>query len=85
MKGYKDYAVARQSKDEKEPTKVRSADFLFETPVVYERSATSHRVEITNLTVPQSAVELQVVALSRALSDGECKTRCSSLGRTKLR
>jgi len=78
-------AVAGRSKDEKEPTKVQTADFVFETPVIYERSATSHRVEIANLTVPQSAVELEVVALSRALIDGECKTLCSPCGRVKLK
>lgn len=78
-------AVTNQPKDEKEPTRVRTAGFPFQTPVVYERSATSHRVEIENLTIPESAVELQVVALSRALIEGECKTLCSPLVRTKLR
>jgi len=78
-------AVTHQPKDEKEPTQVRTAGFPFETPVVYERSVTSHRVEIENLTIPESAVELQVVALSRALIEGECKTLCSPLVRTKLR
>ena len=77
-------AVTNQPKDEKEPIQVCTDGFPFQTPVIYERSATSHRVEIESLTIPESAVELQAVALSRVVIDGECKTLCSPLGRAKL-
>ena len=77
--------VTNQPKAAKEPTIVRTAEFPFETPVVYERSATSHWIEIENLDVPESAVELQVAALSRVLVGNECKTLCSPVARAKLR
>ncbi len=59
------------------PAEVRADGFPFETPVAYERSAKRHWIEIENLAIPESAAELQVVALSRALVDGQCKTLCS--------
>jgi hypothetical protein len=77
--------VTNQPRHEKEPTQVRTDGFPFHSPVVYERSITSHHIEIQNLSIPESAVEMQLVALSRALIDGEGKTLCSPLVRTKIR
>jgi hypothetical protein len=67
------------------PKTIREAEFPFETPIVYERSEKFHGMEIGPLTIPDEAEELQVVALSRALIDGECRTLCSPLARFKLR
>jgi hypothetical protein len=53
------------------------AGFKLETPVVYERNETSHWIEITGFKPPADAVAIEIVALSRALVDGECKTLCS--------
>jgi len=79
-----DEKTAQQQKTEKPPKSVRLSDFPFESPVVYERSATSHWVELANLKVPKSAVELQVVALSRALVNGECRTFSSPVATVSL-
>jgi hypothetical protein len=57
---------------------IRSADFLFETPVVYEKSASFHRIAIERPEI-RSASKLQLVALCRALVDGRCTTLCSPL------
>ena len=54
----------------------RSRDFLFETPVMYEKSASLHRMEIKHPEI-QSASTLEFVALSRTLVDGQCVTLCS--------
>ncbi|MHC4180025.1 MAG: hypothetical protein ACYSWU_21180, partial [Planctomycetota bacterium] len=73
-------AVARQQLAEqdgaeaKEPVRIRTADFPSQSPVHYERSATSHWVEIEQLSIPEDAVEMQAVALSRVLLDGNCTT-----------
>ena len=77
--------VTNQPRAEKEPTQVRTDGFPFHSPVVYERSATSHRIYIANLSIPESAVQLQVVALSRALIEDECQTLCSPLVHVKIR
>jgi len=66
------------------PTEIRIAHFPFESPVMYERSARRHRIEIENLVMPEEAVELQVVALSRVCEDGNCKTICSQLTKRAL-
>jgi hypothetical protein len=67
------------------PTTIRAAQFPFETPVVYERSERFHGMEIGLLKIPDEAEELQAVALSRAVIDGECRTLCSPPARFKLR
>ncbi|MHC4545536.1 MAG: hypothetical protein ACYSYL_13625, partial [Planctomycetota bacterium] len=70
FKGWEDTA---QEKDNKT---VRNKDFLFETPVVYERSEKFHRIEIKHPEI-RSASKLELVALSRAPVDGQCVTLCS--------
>jgi len=55
----------------------RVGHYPFETPVVYERNETSHWIEITDFQPPADAAAVEVVALSRALIDGQCKTLCS--------
>ncbi|MGQ9649001.1 MAG: metallophosphoesterase family protein [Phycisphaerae bacterium] len=67
------------------PERIRADQFAFETPVAYERSEKCHGVEIGPLLIPDEAEELQAVALSRAVIDGECRTLCSPLARLKLR
>ncbi len=54
-----------------------SGIYPLETPVVYERSATTHRIEIAPFSPPAAAVALEVVALSRCLVDRECRTLAS--------
>ena len=65
--------------------RIGPGEHRFETPVGYERSEKCHWIEIRPLKIPDSAVELQVVALSRAVIDGECRTMCSPLAKFKLR
>jgi hypothetical protein len=79
-----DAKAAEKEKTDKPVTSVRLKDFPYESPVVYERSATWHRVELTDFKIPKSAVELQVVALSRALINGECRTLCSPVAKIPL-
>ncbi|HPD29676.1 MAG TPA: metallophosphoesterase [Phycisphaerae bacterium] len=67
------------------PKRIRVDQFPFETPVAYERSEKCHGMEIGPLTIPDEAEELQAVALSRAVINGECRTLCSPLARFKLR
>ncbi len=67
------------------PKTIREAEFPFKTPIVYERSEKFHGMEIGPLTIPDESEELQVVALSRAVIDGECRTLCSPPARFKLR
>ncbi len=62
---------------------VKSKNFLFETPVIYEKSALLHRAEIKHPLL-QSAEALEFVALSRSLIDGECVTLCSPVVSVKL-
>lgn len=63
---------------------VDTRDFPFETPVVYERSARERRIEIEALNIPDHAVELHAVALSRAVIDGQCQTLCSPVVRLRV-
>ena len=51
--------------------------FPLETPVGYETSALRHTVAIEDLAPPETAVEVEVVALSRALVDGRPMTLAS--------
>lgn len=67
------------------PTAIRLADYPFETSVVYERSETSHWTEIADFEPPADAAAVEVVMLSRALVDGECKTLCSAPRRLALK
>lgn len=77
-------AVTHQSESEQDPSTVRTGDFPFESVVAYESSATSHWIELDPVRIPESAVELQAVGLSRICVEGECETHCSPLGRLKL-
>jgi predicted phosphodiesterase len=70
---FKDWDALAQKKDDKV---VRSKIFLFETPVTYEKSEIFHRIEIKHPEI-RSASKLELVALSRALVDGQCVTLCS--------
>ncbi|MBN1419144.1 MAG: metallophosphoesterase [Planctomycetes bacterium] len=56
----------------------RSGDFPFATPVAYERSASRHRVAIDGLSIPEEAVEMEVIALSRVCDGGACETISSA-------
>ncbi len=76
---FKSQDAAKTSRD----TVVKSKDFLFETPVIYEKSAILHRAEIEHALL-QSAETLEFVALSRSLIDGECVTLCSPVVAVKL-
>jgi hypothetical protein len=58
-------------------------DFLFETPVMYEKSALFHRATIDHPLL-QSAERLEFVALCRSLIDGKCVTLCSNVVSIKL-
>jgi hypothetical protein len=58
-------------------TEVRLADYSVETPVAYERSETSHWIEIPDFQPPADAAAIEAVFLSRALVDGQCTTLCS--------
>lgn len=78
-------AVTHQPESKKGPPTMHAAGFPFESVVEYERSATSHWIEIDPISIPDSAVELQAVGLSRVCVDAECRTQCSPLGRLKLR
>jgi len=69
------------------PAKVavlRSADFPFETPVVYERSAKRHCVQIELPPQAKMGRVLEVVAMSRMLIDGRCVTLSSAPVRAKI-
>jgi hypothetical protein len=63
---------------------VRPSAFPFESPVVYERSARRHWIELTDLRPPPDASQLEVVALSRALVDGACITISSPVAAVPL-
>ena len=65
-------AAAQESNDKV----VRSKDFFFETPVMYERSDKFHRLELKRPEI-QSASKLELVALLRTLVEGKCVTLCS--------
>jgi hypothetical protein len=79
-------AVNHQAREDgPDATTVRGAGFPLKTPVVYERSVTSHWVEIEPCEVPDAAEQIQAVALSRALIEGKCQTLCSPVGVLKLR
>jgi hypothetical protein len=77
-------AGASQTTPSGEQPDIPIDEYPFETPVVYERGATQHWVEIEHLSVPGDAVEIEVVALSRALVDGECRTLASAPNRMAL-
>jgi hypothetical protein len=62
---------------------VRSKDFLFETPVAYERSEIFHLIEIKHPEI-SSASKLELAALSRVLINGQCITLCSDVISIKL-
>jgi predicted phosphodiesterase len=68
---------------EKDNKTVRSKDFLFETPVVYERSEKYHRIEIKHSEICKAS-KLELVALSRALVNDRCVTLCSPIVSIKL-
>ncbi len=80
-----DSEAVNQELQVKEQTRdaIRISEFPFESPVFYERSAERHRVEIEPFSIPEEAVEVQLVALSRVCENGVCGTLCSSI--TKLR
>ncbi len=79
-------AVTNQPATDKPGTKrVHTEAFPLETPVHYERSTMAHTVGIEKLSIPESAVELQVVALSRAVIDGRPVTLVSTVHSSKLR
>lgn len=59
------------------PAKIRTADYPFESRVFYERSAKRHWIEINELSIPEAAVELEVVAFCRVCENGKCRTLCS--------
>jgi hypothetical protein len=78
-------AVTHQPAVDRPGTKeVRTHAFPCESPVYYERAATAHRVGITKLSIPESAVTLQVAALSRVVIDGKPATLCSTVHDMKL-
>lgn len=58
-------------------SRIRSSDYPHHGPVIYERSQTTHWVEISDLMIPQDAGRLEVVVLSRTLVDGRCVTYAS--------
>jgi hypothetical protein len=68
---------------EKNNKTVRSKDFLFETPVVYESSEKFHLIEIKNPEI-SSASKLELIALSRSLRNGQCLTLSSAVISIKL-
>ena len=70
---FKGWDALTQKKDDKVN---RSKDFLFESPVTYEKSEKFHRIEVKHPEI-RSASKLELVALSRALVDGQCVTLCS--------
>ena len=70
---FKGWDAAAQEKNDK---LVRSKDFLFESPVMYEKSEKFHRIQIKHPEI-RSASKLELAALSRALVDGHCVTLCS--------
>ncbi len=67
----------RQQGKQRTPAKIRTADYPFESRVFYERSARRHWIEINGLSIPEAAVEVDVVALSRVCENGKCSTLCS--------
>ena len=70
---------------QQEGADLRSADFPFNSPVYYERSAKRHWVSLTDLRAPDHAVELQALALARVCEEHTCRTLSSALLRHKLR
>ncbi|NIP23063.1 MAG: hypothetical protein GWN67_03285 [Phycisphaerae bacterium] len=70
---FKDWDATAQKKDDKV---VRSKDFLFKSQVTYEKSEKFHRIEIEHPEI-RTASKLELIALSRALTDGHCVTLCS--------
>jgi hypothetical protein len=67
------------------PSPIAVADFPFMSPVMYERAARRHWITIEDVTVPETAVELQVIALSRVCIQGTCTTLCSTVVRRQVR
>lgn len=59
------------------PAPIVLAEFPFASPVMYERAARRHWITIEDVTVPETAVEIQVIALSRVCIEGTCTTLCS--------
>jgi hypothetical protein len=74
----------QQGGEKSDPEEIRLADFPFESAVVYECSAQRHWVTIEDLAIPEAAVELQVVALSRVCEDRQCRTLASPIARYPL-
>ncbi len=68
---------------EKDNTMIRSKDFIFESPVVYEKAEMFHYIEIKNTKIV-TASKLELVALSRSLKNGQCVTLSSPLISIKL-
>ncbi len=75
-------AVTHQPKEGATPT---STDFPRASPVQYERSTRRHWITCTNLSVPEAAVAVHVVALSRVCEKGTCRTLSSNVATFKLR
>lgn len=68
-----------------EPATLREDEFPLESPVVYERRARHHHVSIEAMDIPDDAVELHAVVVSRALVEGECRTYASDRIRVRFR
>jgi hypothetical protein len=75
-------AVPQQPKEGLTP---RSGDFPFASPVHYEHSTTRHWISCENVSIPEAAVAVQAVALSRVCEEGTCKTLSSKAVTFKLR
>jgi len=72
------FPKAKVEENTKEISSLRSGDFPFETPVIYEKSARYHRVEIKD-PAWKTADVLELVALSRSLVKDQCVTICSEV------
>jgi hypothetical protein len=77
FKGWEDTA------QEKDNTMIRSKEFLFESPVVYEKSQNFHHIEIKHIELNSSS-KLELIPLSRALINGQCVTLSSPVVSIKL-
>lgn len=78
-------AVSHQPAEQKEPKQIAVDTFPFESPVVYEDGVTSHWIEIQDLGIPEAAIEMQAVILSRVTIDGAGRTLCSPMERITLK
>lgn len=78
-------AVGRwEAEGENAAAALSSADLSAASPVVYERGARRHWIQLAGFLPTPGAIELQVIALSRALIDGECTTLASPVKRVPL-